>query len=241
MINRPLFSLRLSLRAAPLGNMAAKQRGVVLLVSLLFLIVLTLLGIAASRMVTSEERQSRYLREYNTAFQAAESAMRDARDDIDGIVSATPPRTLKQSRLLNYDPAPDCKFGFCIYDPNEVTRPWKDPAKWANATPYGTYSLRSPLPQSAIVGTAAGSGKDENGASVNRFDTNTATSAVTGVSQQPVYLVESIETDTGSAEIGKPKPITYRVTALGYGADPNTRAMVQEIVCNALACAGFLK
>jgi type IV pilus assembly protein PilX len=219
---------------------AAQQRGVVLLVSLLFLIVLTLLGIAASRMVTSEERQSRYLREYNTAFQAAESAMRDARDDIDGLVASTPPQTLPQSRLFLYgDGTADCQFGICTYDRNEVIRPWKDAAKWVNATPYGTYSLRSPLPQSAAVGTAAGSGKDAEGNNVSRFSTATATSAVTGVSQQPRYLIEPLPTEKGTAEVGKPVPKAYRVTALGYGADPNTRAMVQEIVCNALACAGL--
>ena len=62
-------------RAAPIAHLPSRQGGVVLLVSLLFLIVLTLLGVAASRMVTGEEKMSRYLREYNTAFQAAESAM----------------------------------------------------------------------------------------------------------------------------------------------------------------------
>ena len=239
MISRPL---PLSSFLCPhMRPSAAQQRGVVLLVSLLFLIVLTLLGVAASRMVTSEERQSRYLREYNTAFQAAESAMRDARDDIDGLVASTPPRAINVPRLLQYAATNDCQFGFCTYDRNELTRPWKDPSKWANATPYGTYSLRSPLPQSAAVGTNADGGRDENNNTVSRFSTATATSAVTGVSQQPVYLIEPIETGKGSATFGVPQPITYRVTALGYGADPNTRAMVQEIVCNPLACAGFVK
>jgi type IV pilus assembly protein PilX len=239
MISRPLLPsspqphLRISL--------AEQQRGVVLLVSLLFLIVLTLLGIAASRMVTSEERQSRYLREYNTAFQAAESAMRDARDDIDGLIATTPPSALDLTRLLKWGPTPDCQFGFCTYDRTESTRPWTVATNWANATQYGTYSLRSPLPQSAVVGTAAGSGKDADGNNVARFSTNTTISAVTGVSRQPVYLIEAIDTGKGSAKFGEPAPITYRVTALGYGADPNTRAMVQEIACNALACAGFVK
>ena len=73
------------LRRASSLQLPSRQRGVVLLVSLLFLVVLTLLGVAASRMVIGEEKMSRYLREYNTAFQAAESAMRDAHDDIDGI------------------------------------------------------------------------------------------------------------------------------------------------------------
>jgi type IV pilus assembly protein PilX len=215
-----------------------RQRGVVLLVSLLFLIVLTLLGIAASRMVTSEERQSRYLREYNTAFQASESAMRDARDDIDGLLATG--QVIPNSRLFDNPPSPNCQFGFCEYDPSETLRPWTDETKWANATPYGTYSLRSPLPQSAVVGSAAGSGKDSDGNSIARFSITTETSAVTGVSQQPVYLIEKIPYKGKSESTdNKNPPATYRVTARGYGADPNTRAMVQEIVCNAAACAGL--
>jgi type IV pilus assembly protein PilX len=234
MITRPLPQ---SLTRPYLSLLAAQQRGVVLLVSLLFLIVLTLIGVAASRMVTSEERQSRYLREFNTAFQASESAMRDARDDIDGIL-ATGVKIAKPRIDLNSTFDPNCKYGLCDYVP--AGQPWTVEANWANAIPYGTYSLRSPLPASAVVGTAAGTGKDADENTVARFSTTTSTSAVTGVWQQPAYLIESIPTLKGSSVWGQSNvPKTYRVTARGFGADPNSRAMVQEIVCNPAACAGL--
>jgi type IV pilus assembly protein PilX len=219
--------------------LAERQRGVVLLVSLLFLIVLTLLGVAASRIVTSEERQSRYLREYNTAFQASESAMRDARDDIDGILATG--RVIPQSRLIGLLATPDCQTGFCVYDESGTAPPWRSEANWANATPYGTYSLRSPLPQSAVVGIAADVGRDELNNDAARFSAATSTSAVTGVFQQPAYLIEAVRMFKQTSEKAGQKnlPVTYRVTARGFGADPNTRAMVQEIVCNRAACAGL--
>lgn len=235
MTSRPLLS---PIPKLPRSSPLARQRGVVLLVSLLFLIVLTLLGVAASRIVTSEERQSRYLREYNTAFQAAESAMRDARDDIDGIL-ATGAR-IPNSRLYKSLPTQDCQFGFCEYDKTGTAPPWRIATNWINATPYGTYSLRSPLPRSGVVGIDAATGRDRINFDADRFSTVTETSSVTGVSQQPAYLIEKVPVLKGDAGFAKQNPpVTYRVTALGYGADPNTRAMVQEIVCNKAACAGL--
>jgi type IV pilus assembly protein PilX len=223
---------------------APRQRGVVLLVSLLFLIVLTLLGVAASRMVTSEERQSRYLREYNTAFQASEAAMRDARDDIDGIL-ATGVKKVVPRIDGNKGFFPDCSYGLCQYDPSDdpTKLPWKDEAKWLKAVAYGTYSLRSPLPSSAVVGSDAGKGKNEDEVVVARYNDTTEKSAVTGVWQQPAYLVEAIPDNrpgTNSVEFGrKSPPVIYRLTARGYGADPNSRASTQEIYISPISAGGF--
>jgi type IV pilus assembly protein PilX len=210
----------------------SRQRGVVLLVSLLFLIVLTLLGVAASRMVTGEEKMSRYLREYNTAFQAAEAAMRDARDDIDGILATGGTYASRFDSKTSY--FADCSFGQCKYDASELTPPWQSEAKWANAAVYGTYSRRSALPKSGSVGTnASTTAKDENEADVARFDAGTATSVVTGVWKQPAYLVEAVPDDRVGADsvvVGSNAvPFLYRITSRGYGADPNSVAMVQEI------------
>jgi type IV pilus assembly protein PilX len=219
----------------------ARQHGVVLLVSLLFLVVLTLIGVAASRMVTSEERQSRYLREYNTAFEAAEAALRDARDEIvpalatnsgfntGGPAGKTPTRVQKN---INFTAA--CIAGLCIYD--DINPPWQDPTRLANAVTYGTYSLRSPLPKSNVVGTSVtgDSGIDERGVATDRFSQQgTENSAVTGVSRQPIYLIEAIRDKRPGADAAfNPKAadhFLYRITARGFGADPNSQATVQEI------------
>jgi type IV pilus assembly protein PilX len=226
---------------------ASRQRGVVLLVSLLFLVVLTLIGVAASRMVTSEERQSRYLREYNTAFEAAEAALRDARDEIvpylatnstfnnTGAALKTASRIQKDVNFL-----PDCTAGLCTY--NDTSPPWKDDARWANAVSYGTYTLRAPLPKSNVVGdsVSGSSGKDENGVATDRFrQQGTENSAVTGVSRQPIYLIEALKDKrpgTASVEFNSrsPIPYIYRITARGFGADPNSSATVQEIYFGSL-------
>lgn len=58
------------------------QRGVSLVVSLIFLVILTVLGLTALRVATMEERMSGNARDRNVAFQAAEAALRDAEFDI---------------------------------------------------------------------------------------------------------------------------------------------------------------
>lgn len=53
-----------------------KQRGMVLLVCLVMLLLLTMIGVAAMSNSTLQERLVGGTRDYNTAFQAAEAALR---------------------------------------------------------------------------------------------------------------------------------------------------------------------
>ena len=59
-----------------------RQSGAALIVSLLFLVMLTLVGISAMTTTTLEEKMSANARDYNVAFQSAEAALRDAWTDI---------------------------------------------------------------------------------------------------------------------------------------------------------------
>lgn len=61
---------------------ARRQRGAALLTGLIFMVILTLLGITAARMAGLEERMSGNMRDRSLAMQAAEMALRDAEDDI---------------------------------------------------------------------------------------------------------------------------------------------------------------
>jgi len=53
-----------------------RQRGITLIMSLLFLLLLTILGVTAINMSTLQEKMSGNLRDQDVAFQAAESALR---------------------------------------------------------------------------------------------------------------------------------------------------------------------
>ena len=63
-------------------TMIRMQRGAALIVSLLILLVLTLLGVTAMTTSTQQEKMATNSREYNMAFQAAESALRDGESEV---------------------------------------------------------------------------------------------------------------------------------------------------------------
>jgi len=57
-------------------QLAKDQKGSVLVVSLIFLLLLTMIGVASIQSSTLEERMAGNLRDQNNAFQAAEGALR---------------------------------------------------------------------------------------------------------------------------------------------------------------------
>lgn len=63
----------------------ARSRGVSLLVSLIFLVVLTLLGLTAARVAIMQERMAGNVRETNEAFQAAEATLREIEQRLQAI------------------------------------------------------------------------------------------------------------------------------------------------------------
>lgn len=60
------------------------QHGVALITSLIFLVILTLLGLSVVSSTTAEEKMSRNTRDVDVAFAAAEAALRDAELHLTG-------------------------------------------------------------------------------------------------------------------------------------------------------------
>lgn len=177
--------------AAHAGTAAVRQRGVVLIVALVFLAVLTILGISAITSTSQEEKMARYTRDYNVALQAAEAALRDARYDLGAgaFATRTPPV------IGNTGFTPSCTAGLCQLAPPGSTPAFADETKWTSAVAYGTYTPFQQLPLAPTPG---------------------------GVAQQPRYLIEYLA-PTGSQHV-------YRITARGWGSDPNTMVVLQEEV-----------
>ena len=65
----------------------SRQRGAVLIVSLIFLLVVTLIAVGSMRDTILEEKMAGNTRDRNLAFQSAESGMREAEQFIEGISS----------------------------------------------------------------------------------------------------------------------------------------------------------
>lgn len=62
-----------------------QQQGVTLIISMIVLLLLTLMGLASIQNTGLEEKMAGSLRDQNMAFQAAESALRDA----EGVLAST--------------------------------------------------------------------------------------------------------------------------------------------------------
>lgn len=66
----------------------AGQTGAVLAMALIFLLLLTILGISAITTTTLQEKMSGNMQDRNLAFQAAESALRDGERHIDAAINS---------------------------------------------------------------------------------------------------------------------------------------------------------
>jgi type IV pilus assembly protein PilX len=180
-------------------QMQDTQRGAVLVVSLLMLLVMTVVGVVGIGTATLEERMAANNRDREVAFQAAEYALRDGE------------RYVQTTTVDEDDFSDDCTGGLC--DSNcgaddvcakESGYPvvWKDTTLnvWATGTRHKIYTYT-----------------DNN------------------VREKPKYIVEFIgyapspgwdpQTDP---EPGPGDPQMFRITALGTGATPDARVMLQS-------------
>lgn len=70
----------------PLPTSVRRQSGMALITGLIFLVILTLLAIAAMRTTTLEELMARNTRDRDLAFQSAEAALRAGEEELTAAV-----------------------------------------------------------------------------------------------------------------------------------------------------------
>jgi type IV pilus assembly protein PilX len=119
-----------------------RQRGAVLVVSLLLLLVMTILALGASQTTRIQERMAGNTRDYDLAFQSAEAALRTAERLID-------------DPALTAAPLP-CSSGRCrVYELNVIPDDYADrPRSWwdANAWSYSPDNAWNPTAGEATLG-----------------------------------------------------------------------------------------
>ena len=164
-----------------------KQRGVVLIMSLVILMVLSLLGVSSMRTSGLQERMSGNARDNQVAFQAAEIALRAGEDylksiSLDSVFSSNGNNGKFLPRAIS------------------STDAWQVESNWT-------------------------SGK-------------TTSVTLADVSKNPEYMIEIVNSEYGTSDevqnqndggVGGSITIElYRITARGYGKNPNTRVMLQS-------------
>lgn len=196
--NTPL-SIRRGARPAEL-NGHTRQKGASLIVGLIFLVILTMLGVTALQIAGVEERMTGNARDRSVAFQAAEAALRDAERDIKCVkIDGTPATTLRTIGCISGMTGADasCTDGLCC---NISSLVCVEPA-----TPL---YLNSSL---SFSGTPS-----------IKYGTYTAASDLSGIdtTRQPRYLIEPFVKNSMNF---------YRITARGYGINANTVVTLQEV------------
>jgi type IV pilus assembly protein PilX len=198
-------------RVRPMTRMRRNtQRGAVLIVALLFLTILTILGVTAMTTTTFEERMAGHARDLGVAFQAADAALRDARRDINTIVIPpfASPRTPAIVGKTGFGDGSDTDNGSCTAD--GLCRPTAYDASTGIAP--ATLAVNMQAAPSIAYGTFTGA------------------PLLTGVSAQPRYIIEVLcfpRFDDSLA--GASHCNFYRITARGYGGNINTTVTLQEI------------
>ena len=142
-----------------------KTRGISLAIVMIFLVILSVLGISAVQTSTFSSRIARNESDRNLALQAAEAGLRDAEQDTKSLKFDNTPCVAGSARCraspINRGNGFDnlCTLGLC--DPALFANPvWEDKTKWT-----------------ATGGSVA-------------YGTNTGATDLPVVSQQPRYLIE---------------------------------------------------
>lgn len=195
---------------------AAAQRGITLIVVLILLVVVTILGIGGTRIALLSERSTRFDRDYQVAWQAAEAALIDAEYDIAG------PNVSANQRLATFTPdnvadfSPGCGTthatrGLC--QPSSTTTPiWAsvDFMITTTAAPTVAYGDKTGFP---FVSGSAG----------------------VQPARRPRYIIEVAPYTAlgGSAGIVshsslQQPPVLYRITSMGFGPNEQVQVLMQS-------------
>lgn len=189
--------------------MRSKQRGFSLITTLILLIVVTVLGIGASQMVLLSERATRFDRDSQIAFQAAEAALIDAEFDIRG------PNTSASQRMASFSATSG--LGFVDACGTGTSRGLCLPAADGQKPVWYSVDFTD----------------ESTGAKTAKFGDFTGRTMSTGTSgirpeMPPRYIIEVIPDNTPGSNATIPKKL-FRVTAMGFGPRKETQSVLQMI------------
>jgi len=190
------------------------QHGFSLIATLILLVVVTILGVGSSQMVLLAEKSTRFQRDSQIAFQAAEAALIDAEFDIRGPITSTGSGT-PTSRISTF--VTGSVVGFVDGCGSGALKGLCSPSAAGQKPVWYSVNFQD----------------DSTNAVTVQFGDFTGRSLSTGTSGirseiPPRYIIEVIPDGTPGTN-ATTKPTLYRVTAMGFGPRKSTQAVAQMI------------
>ena len=194
------------LNSSTSGPNFGHEQGSSLFIALIFLAILTMLGLMALRVATVEERMSGNARDRSVAFQSAEAALRDAELDVQCL-------HLKADGTKEYGAVATADGGRTVGCISGATGADASCTEGLCCNVSGLVCIEPTEPVYANT-------KLFLAATSVAYGTYTKSPAIAGVPTQPRYLIEPYVWDSKNY---------YRITARGYGLGANTQVTLQEV------------
>lgn len=226
-----MMDLKLSHRAGAVSTgRHLQQRGVAMLVVLVFTLALTGLAIVSAKLALQGEGMARNQLDNQVARQAAEAALRDGERDLmllSGVKSATATcargaERPVMSQVVLFDSA--CTHGQCAYrDDTRGTANFANASTtqrgeaWWPSAKGGLWNNTVTDKPSAL--TRSDDSKCASFTGAVPLGVYTGASPIDGVVQQPEYLIEPIR---------RANTYFFRITARGFGYRQGTEVVVQS-------------
>jgi type IV pilus assembly protein PilX len=209
-------------RSLPALIQTYRQRGISLIIVLILLIASVFLGASAAVIALQAEKASRGDRDRQVAFEAAEAALVDAEQDIDGAPSSggvnkrsTPFSPTRSIGFPSADQSNSCigisdpqSAGLCRRQASGVTPTWlaadlsSTSGAGAVSVPYGFFTgQKFPVQGSTGGGSAL-------------------------PLKLPRYLIELMPYNLPGQTAQIPN-FSYRITAIGFGSNKSTQVVLQ--------------
>lgn len=193
------------------GNLHHQQKGSVLIIGLVILLVITFIGISSISSSRLELKMSNNDRHRQLGFQAAEAALKEGEQ----VANSTDAKTLANDT---------CTGGYCTSRGYYINRNQQARNKAVQAG----YCTTDYTPERWETGCAGTSLEvwTTNGRSIEYTGT-----AIPGVAETARYIIEFLDdVDCSGSPIGAPYDCQlFRVTALGYGGTPTSPVMLQSV------------
>jgi type IV pilus assembly protein PilX len=180
-------------------------------VVLFVVLVLLLMGASAARMALQGEKAARGGRDWHMAFHAAEEALMDAENDIEGS-AAVPGRgaLFRSDSALGFESgcgqgASSTRLGLCLPAATGAPPVWQS----VDLADDNTGSTKS-VPFGTFTGAAM-----QTGEGMQPF-------------RKPRYIIELLPYAEEGHDAGAGQRYFYRVTAIGFGAGHGSQVILQS-------------